>query len=62
MKKVLVVVCLFSCLHISTVYSAEVSSAEAQEAVQGWATLREALGEQFTSPIGGIATYDGADG
>ncbi|MCR5752399.1 MAG: C10 family peptidase [Kiritimatiellae bacterium] len=63
MKKALVVVCLFSCLHISTVaYSAEVTSAEAQEAVQGWATLREALGEQFTSPIGGIATYDGADG
>ena len=63
MKMKLLGICVIACLQaFMFAYSAEVSSSEAQEAVRGWATLREALGEQFTSTIGGVATYDGADG
>ena len=55
--------CAFAyCLVSAFAHSAEVSPADAQEAVSGWAALREALGEQFKSPTVGVATYDGEDG
>ena len=53
---------LLGILLTAVAYSAEVSVDEAREAVQGWARLREALGEQFTAPIGGVETYKGEDG
>ena len=64
MKKLLVV-CVSACLHAFTAYCAEVSSAEAREAVAGWATLGDALtgGARFdASGVSGVATYTGADG
>ena len=53
------------CCACKCAYSAEVSSSEAQEAVQGWATLREALtgAARFgASEISGVATYEGLGG
>ena len=55
--------CVFAYLNASTfAHSAEVSSAEASEAVAGWTVLQESLGEQFTASASGVSTYEGADG
>ena len=57
------VVCIFSYLHTFTVaYSSEVTSAEAQEAVQGWAALKDALEGRFDAPISGVETFTGLGG
>ena len=60
------VVSIFAYFHTSTfAYSAEVTSAEAREAVAGWATLGDALtgGARFAaSGVKDVATYLGADG
>ena len=65
MKK-LTVVCVLAWFHAFTIaYSAEVTSAEAREAVSGWATLREALteaGQYSGAKIADVRTYEGADG
>ena len=53
------------CLACTCAYSVEVTESEAQEAVQGWATLREALtgGTHFgASAVSGVATYEGLGG
>ena len=56
-------VSIFAYFHISTIaYSAEVTSAEAQEAVQGWATLGDALEGRFDAAIGGVETFAGLGG